>query len=106
MCLIPYNSARYIVPSEGRIESFLISGHQRKSAVKRSCFSISGLSGNQWVKPISMQRLAGSFKDLGYSAVADSIDNETFLIEAVLAEEQFGESVAIYVHRIDQFQAW
>jgi hypothetical protein len=52
----------------------------------------------------SVQWLAGSFKDLGDGAVANSIDDETFLIEAVLAEEQLCEPIAIYVHRIDQLQ--
>ena len=49
----------------------------------------------------SVQWLAGALKDLGYGAVSDSIDNETLLVKAIFAEEQFGATLIFPTGRVN-----
>src|SRR5262249_23885197 len=50
------------------------------------------------------QRSAGPLKYLGDAVTADAVDDETLLVEAVFAEEQLRQSVAVDVDRVDQLQ--
>src|SRR5258707_3440745 len=52
------------------------------------------------------QRHAGSLKNFRYRAASHSIDDEAFLVKAVFAKEQLGQSVAIHIDCVDQLQPW
>src|SRR5258708_19738159 len=52
-----------------------------------------------------MQWLGRAFKNFGGCSVPGAIDDEAFFVESIFAEEDFSQSVAVHVHRVNQLKA-
>src|SRR5258708_21016321 len=58
-----------------------------------------------WLLRPWMQWLGRAFKNFGSCSVPGAIDDEAFFVESIFAEEDFSQSVAVHVHRVNQLKA-